>query len=355
MSKSSRYDKFLFKCILFYISFNDFTVLIAECRPGSRDMEFKNLQIIIYSREPGADGPIIVATDIEDVNLVDKKNTNFNHKIPTRVIIGGFMSDRIKLFSIKNEYFQGYNYNVVIVTWKNNVDLINNIGGENLIQMGGTAVYRLLDNITDLRQSLNNIYLIGHGIGAHIAGYAGMLIHKKYFNKINRIYAIDPKYENTGEESLNRRLNIDDANYVENILTTYTYSNSGPLPVGHADYIINDYFQMPCADNNLDLDLKVFMLSSCAHNIALDYFAESINSNTGFWGLRKNKGICENCEHFSKMGDKKRIEFDSVEDGEKQFGLFLLTTNVVSPYARGMNIIQHISPRDKLIALGLKP
>lgn len=301
----------------------------------------------MYSREQGHTGPIIVATTIINVNSIDNKNTNFNHDLPTRVLIGGFDSDRLKIVSIKNEYFLNNDYNVVIATWKN-IDS-NRENKENYIHDAGMKIFTLLDNICDLRESPNTIFLVGHGVGAHIAGYAGYLMTNKFNKKFDKIFALDPKYENTGYHLPNRRLHATDAYYVETILTTYTYSDSGPLPTSHADYIVNDYFQISCNENNLNGHLELFMLSLCAHNRVLDYFVESINSNIGFWGMRRREPHSQNCSNISKMGELVGNESDI-----KKMGVFALTTNLMSPYARGKNIVPNILPELKFLAIGLK-
>lgn len=280
--------------------------------------------------------------------MIDKKNTNFNHSIPTRVIISGFESNRLKVVSIKDEYFQNGDYNVVIMTWKYIED--NPEQSVHNIQAAGMKIFTLLDNITDLETSLNKTYFIGHGIGAHIAGYTGYLIAAKYNRKLSKIFALDPKYENTGYDLPNRRLHMSDANYVESILTTYTYSDSGPLPISHADYIVNDYFQISCSPSIMGPgNIELYMMSSCAHNRVLDYFAESIYSSIGFWGLRRNKK-CKKCSKISKMG-----EIVGHETNVKYGGVFTLTTNPMAPYARGKVIVPNIPPSLKFVAIGLDP
>ena len=95
------------------------------------------------------------------------------------------------------------------------------------------------------------------------------------------------------------------------------HTNTGILGIeetlGHADFYPNNgYDQTGCENAEVCFDV-------CAHSRAYEYFAESINSKTGFIG--KNKNI------YRKMGGVKR---DPIERG-----IYKLSTNKGSPFAKG--------------------
>lgn len=59
----------------------------------------------------------------------------------------------------------------------------------------------------------NNIHVIGHGVGAHIAGYVGKIFHLK------KITALDPSGPYFKGMPLNVRLCANDAEFVEALHT----------------------------------------------------------------------------------------------------------------------------------------
>ncbi|KAJ2947547.1 hypothetical protein O0L34_g17335 [Tuta absoluta] len=122
--------------------------------------------------------------------------------------------------------------------------------------------------------SSKKLHLIGHSIGAHIAGKAG-----KYFRDrdtmIDAITGLDPAYPQYKFSTEEERLDKEDAQLVEVIHTNggfWGYRSD----IGHLDYYPNGgRYQPGCGQDLREL---------CAHDRAVLYYAYSI-AGTKFVGI----------------------------------------------------------------------
>ncbi|XP_063806077.1 pancreatic lipase-related protein 2-like, partial [Pseudophryne corroboree] len=136
----------------------------------------------------------------------------------------------------------------------------------------------------ELEYSPSNIHLIGHSLGAHVAGEAG-----KRHRGIRRITGLDPArlyFENTPDEV---SLDVSDADFVDVI-----HTDTEPLvglgivkPVGHFDFYPNGGRQMTGCPNKFSFSINMDMNAiietiACNHLRAFQYYAESIRNPRGF-------------------------------------------------------------------------
>lgn len=95
-----------------------------------------------------------------------------------------------------------------------------------------------MENLSSNRHiDLKNVHLIGHSLGAHVAGFTGLYINSKNIGKIRRITGLDPakpKFENSYE-----RLNRSCADFVDVIHTSTDEIGIGD-EMGHTDYYPNN-------------------------------------------------------------------------------------------------------------------
>lgn len=118
-----------------------------------------------------------------------------------------------------------------------------------------------------------NVYLIGHSLGAHISGFAGKYTQSEYGWKIGRITGLDsasPGFEDYPGTYLSR----DDADFVDAIHTSagsrYGISSIGFIkPYAHVDFYPNNGKKQPkCGLLPTDV--------SCNHSSSLIYYEASI-------------------------------------------------------------------------------
>ncbi|GFR17835.1 pancreatic triacylglycerol lipase, partial [Trichonephila clavata] len=148
---------------------------------------------------------------------------------------------------------------------------------------------------------LSSVHVIGHSLGAHVAGYAGQRL-----NKLGRITGLDPAepyFQYTLEEV---RLDPSDANFVDVIHTDGGSFITGGLGMiqdcGHVDFYPNGGKRQPGCNQNVvgaiekegDLLYGIRRFIGCNHIRAYEFFSESINSDCPFYGY-----VCDTYDNFS--------------------------------------------------------
>lgn len=143
----------------------------------------------------------------------------------------------------------------------------------------GDAIVRLSRNVP-----VSNIHIIGHDLGAHIAGNAGRRVQEVKRQQIARITALDPPKICYDDSDGFYGIQPGDAEFVDVI-----HSNNDVLgkknPVGDADFYPNGpiYLQPGCYD------------VVCSHKRAVLYYAESVVP-----GAERNF-LAQNCPSLSNM------------------------------------------------------
>ncbi|XP_063698114.1 lipase member H-like [Culicoides brevitarsis] len=174
------------------------------------------------------------------------------------------------------------------------------------------------DNEIDQKIGLENITLVGHGIGAHIAGFVGQHFIAEQDTKIGAIYALDPAgplYTNLVREKPENRLDKHDAEYVQTICTNMG-GFGAKINLGHQNFRPNLGLspQLPCAYRN---ENKLFSFDmKCSHEIATDYFRYSLNPKNKFVALRCTKerdsylrDKCHKERIYDRMGIHAKRDF----------------------------------------------
>lgn len=270
------------------------------------------------------------------------ERSGFDARHPTRIIIHGWMSQGKGSLNrdVKSAYLSltkprpkpkndndalsepvmekplYEDFNIIVCDWSKISSNVNYFGVTEMIEDLGFLLAEFVRHL-HMKAGVNydDIYLIGHSLGAQIAGSAGKQIQPYRFNTI---YALDPAGPGFREQSDEYRIDASDAHYVESIQTSTGLGFE--QPVGHATFY-----------PNFGKDQKKCYMYGCSHKRAHDYFAESINSTKGFWGVR--------CERMSR---KTWILLDNDgefrmggEPSEPKNGTFYVKTYDKPPYAMG--------------------
>ncbi|XP_018325665.1 pancreatic triacylglycerol lipase-like isoform X2 [Agrilus planipennis] len=184
------------------------------------------------------------------------------------------------------------------------------------------------------------IHIIGHGVGAHIAGYVGE--SAKQIKKITGLDPSGPYFEGMPNFV---RLDPSDATYIEVIHTDYYSTDSQGTcdHLGHRDFFVNGPHRQPgCNDSSSNLNLVAVernnlkqgqILPGCSHKRSFKYYIESIEvTNCKFIGFS-----CEDFNTFTEGACSCEstgvFSLDSYESNAQQQdkGLYLLT-NGIRPY-----------------------
>ena len=252
------------------------------------------------------------------------RNTNWNNNaVGTRFIIHGLNNNNRSPVNtmITAAYLLRSDVNVVVVDWGAGANTINYISARNRLYETAPVVARFIDFLHQNGFILffNRVNIAGHSLGAHIAGIAGKQVTR---GRIQVIHGLDPAGPLFDMNNPLTRLAATDAVYTEGIRT-----NAGLLGLDHPVCQADFYPNFGSSQPGCGLDL----VGTCAHGRANEFFAEAINSArfvarrcTGYSQIT-NRQICTGAN--AVMGN------DAGSLGTN--GVFTLTTNNNSPYARG--------------------
>ncbi|XP_004525105.2 pancreatic triacylglycerol lipase [Ceratitis capitata] len=201
----------------------------------------------------------------------------FKPELDTKMLVHGWKSSTQSrsIQSIREAYARRGNMNVFAINWRDQAESIYYLKPARYAIHVGRAISRLIDLLVEEYYARpERIHLIGHSLGAHIMGYAGS--YARY--RVGRITGLDPArpaFENCiGPEN---HLDATDAEFVDII-----HSCAGILgfkkPIGSVDFYPNGGRAPQPGCSEL---AKIF--TGCSHGRSYEYFAESINSELGFY------------------------------------------------------------------------
>ncbi|XP_055386274.1 uncharacterized protein LOC129615200 [Condylostylus longicornis] len=215
--------------------------------------------------------------EIQDQNATSLEASKFDKNLPTRICVSCWKSkvNNCKTAIIKDAYLKAGNYNFIVADWSdwNTKDYV---GASSSVKKVGTLIGKFTKFLNCNGASYSNMYLIGHDIGAHVAGAAGQSIAP---NKYKTIYGLDPSNIGFDGASPENRLDPTDAEYVEVLSTdVFQYGYGANAPIGHAVLLPNNGRrpQLGCpTDPNSAFDINKLY---CSHASAADIFASTLEN-----------------------------------------------------------------------------
>lgn len=202
------------------------------------------------------------------------RSTFFDPTNPTKIIIHGYNSDMqlSALVDIRNEYLKREEgYNLIALDWQR---LSNGpcypVAVHNVPHVG-SCLAQLINRLRDT--GAGNIHVIGFSLGAHVPAFSANQL-KPY--KLNRITGLDPAMPLFITVGNDEKLDKSDAEFVD-VFHTNAFIQGKVEAIGHIDFYMNGGINQPgCWEKRNPF--------GCNHHRAALYFAESINSEVGFWG-----------------------------------------------------------------------
>ncbi|ESO97126.1 hypothetical protein LOTGIDRAFT_143457, partial [Lottia gigantea] len=222
---------------------------------------------------------------------INEKTLGFSPFIPeskTIFIIHGF-SDRGSsdwILEMKNELLKlTETVNVIVVDWRKGAAVGYLKAGANTRVVGAVSGYLLKRLHYVGKVKYPQFHIIGHDLGAQVAGYIGEAI-----SCIPRITGLDPS--GFGFENVDKRVKLDpeDAAYVDVIRTNCgslirgDFGGESRYQVGTVDFYVNGGISQPgCSKNRLNFrrdilkgNLEDITKVACSHMRAVEYFTSSI-------------------------------------------------------------------------------
>ncbi|XP_038214609.1 lipase member H-B-like [Zerene cesonia] len=215
--------------------------------------------------------------------------------------------------TVKDALLRVEDADVIIVDWSQ-YSLQSYSNAVNAVPSVGTYLGLLINQLVEAGvATLDTIHIVGFGLGAHVAGYAGRGVN----GHVARITGLDPSGNQWGTNS--NRLRSSDAKYVEVIHTDGfgLGANGIGTNLGHTDIYANGGEGQP----------GCLFSSACSHQRAWELFAASLTNNhlnahfcNSFTEMRFNR-----CRGFLiPIGTNAMVKFGS--------GVFRINTGRRYPY-----------------------
>lgn len=181
----------------------------------------------------------------------------------------------------------------------------------------GHIVAKYLDFLNEYAGlSFASITLIGHSLGAHVAGIAGKNVKRGRVQNIVGLDAALPFFM-----GFSSKLLPSDAEYVETIHTNIGFKGFAK-PLGHASFYPNwGKVQLGCGWD---------LFRVCSHNRVIAYFAESVANPGSFEGVE--------CAKWEDIMDEKCVERGRAVmggeplNGHLKKGVYYVKTNSLAPF-----------------------
>jgi len=262
---------------------------------------------------------------------------------PTKLIVHGFMDNYYRNESwmpkMTEELLKYGDYNVIVVDWHHGNRLPYEQAVSNTRVVGAQIADLMKTLQSDVKQASSDFHIIGHSLGAHIAGYAGERVPGT-----GRITGLDPAglYFTNTEPTV--RLDQSDAVFVDIVHTdgkSFLYGDFGTgQQLGHADFFPNLGHDQPGCMGIVEMTRKFGVKEAylrylkCEHIRSYEYYTESINSECPFTAFPcANEddylaGKCSECPN----GSCSRMGFHADKSIPKNRTKYYLMTAENAPY-----------------------
>ncbi|XP_023176531.2 phospholipase A1-like [Drosophila hydei] len=286
--------------------------LLANAEQMEGRMSSNAVSFYLYTRSNPHEGKELSAKEAA------LRDSHFNKDHATRFVIHGWTghhSDPM-ISEITNAWLSRGDYNVIIVDWARarSADYASSVVA---VPGVGTQVGEMISYLHEHHgMSLDRLTVIGHSLGAHVAGYAGKAIGE---GRIHTIIGLDPALPLFSYDKPDKRLNSEDAFYVESIQT-----NGGKLgflkPIGKSAFYPNGGKEQPGCD-----------VDTCSHRRSVTYYAEAVTENN-FGALKcpDYEAAVDNMCASTYSGIRMGADYNAYMSG----GSFYVPVNSAAPYGK---------------------
>ncbi|CAG9830939.1 unnamed protein product [Diabrotica balteata] len=217
---------------------------------------------------------------------------------------------------VSKAVLQNNDINVFLIDWNAIARNLYVVAYKAVPEVGkllGTLIRNLVNNN---KLDLNKAAIVGHSLGAHVAGLAGHELN----GAIHHIVGLDPALPCFDYNDVDQRLDPTDAKYVEVIHTCAGFLGFD-VDIGDSDYYPNGGKNQP----GCDLDV----VGICRHGRSYLYYSESLISG-GF--------AAKQCNSYKDFNNNQcnagRSNMGEYNINTSARGGYYLNTNSKSPYAQ---------------------
>nr|XP_019562534.2 pancreatic triacylglycerol lipase-like [Aedes albopictus] len=262
--------------------------------------------------------PNLVQTMVNDSSMASK----ISKSKPLVFIIHGWLDNRSRnwIKDMTADYLTYFDTNVCVVDWGN----LAIFGYYMAFQHTFTVAKYVSEFITSVSSSgiaLKDITLVGHSMGAQIAGNAGSALG----GQLGAIYGLDPAsplFKMPFDIGTSKRLDKSDAKYVQMIITSRCFWGVC-VADGHENFYPN-YGMVPQPNCAIPLfsNAEVAEPITCSHVHAYTLFRLALNPKNVYTG-----NTCPTCL-LGLLGQKSKMGVYS----SRVAGDYYLLTGITSPY-----------------------
>ncbi|XP_076440990.1 inactive pancreatic lipase-related protein 1-like [Babylonia areolata] len=295
--------------------------------------------LTLYTRSGPPGGEALDFREVKKVGV-----THFDPASHTKVIVHGYMDNGSEdwIVRMREEFLRMDNFNVIVVAWGPGARALYPKSVANTRVIGAVTAHFLTSLKEEYNVSMSRVHLLGHSLGAHVAGYVGSSV-----GGIARISGMDPAgplFESTDAAV---RIDPSDADFVDCIHTDGLplkdlgfgtmsawcdadfYPNGGKLQPGcpkAASHLVSDVFSWRV----LDAEDAV----SCSHSRSHDLYINSIQrcsfpSTPCDTYQRFQAGQCQTC---ATPGDCVSMGYHAADSKPLPRGKYFLSTAGSAPY-----------------------
>lgn len=239
-------------------------------------------------------------------DLASLESSGFNASQNTRVIIGGYFAKEDEEWIdevVRQWLILEPQSNVIKVSWAEaNRGLYHTAAYNSRIVGRQMSLFlHYLDQLFNI--NLNKFHLVGHSLGAHIAGFVG----SDFDGRIARITGLDPAGPIFVELNASMRLDPSDSKFVDVMHTnggTITKGSLGlSIPSGHVDYYCNGGSVQPgCYFSSVTKSIMdPVERIACNHRRSYRYFLEIIKMTIRATQNSDTFGISQPVDQVSKQ------------------------------------------------------
>ncbi|XP_037381131.1 lipase member H [Talpa occidentalis] len=207
------------------------------------------------------------------VNSVNLGNLNVAKK--TTFVIHGFRptgSAPVWMEALVQGLLSVEDMNVVVVDWNRGATTVIYSSATGKTKKVATVLKDFIDRMLVEGASLDNIYMIGVSLGAHIAGFVG----KMFDGQLGRITGLDPAGPSYNGKPPEERLDSRDAQFVD-VIHSDTDAMGYREPLGNIDFYPNGGLDQPGCPQTIFGGIAAYF--KCDHQRSVYLYLSSLREN----------------------------------------------------------------------------
>ncbi|KAK3925082.1 Pancreatic triacylglycerol lipase [Frankliniella fusca] len=216
-------------------------------------------------------------SDIRGYQISDANSLlsmGWDKELPVKVIIHGFTNtiESPAIQVLKNAFLKTGKYNIIGVDWGKLCAGINYLGARFNVNGAGAQVGEFLDKLIGLELTTPaQLHILGHSLGAHVAGIAGKSVTRGVVKRITGMDPAGPLFQLTGPNGI---VFHTDAELVD-IYHTNMHWLGKSAQLGDIDFYLNGGIHQPeCAWKEVIVAGNGF--GPCSHSRSFEYYAETL-------------------------------------------------------------------------------